>query len=344
MLTHWNRNVSAESPNSISNVTIADIRSAARRLNGVADHTPLLESPDLSRWLGGRVLFKAEGLQSVGSFKIRGAHNMISQLPPDVRARGVVAFSSGNHAQAVAAVAAHFKIPAVIVMPKDAPAAKIEGTRARGADIVLYDRFTEDRESIGRRLAHERGATLVPPFDDPRIIAGQGTVGLEIATDCEQRGIVPDLVLVPCSGGGLVAGIATAVKAFWPDVAIIACEPERYDDTAQSLAAGRLVANTPTTPSICDALMVNTPGTFTFAINRVLLSGAVAVSDSWVMTAMKTAKTELNLITEPGGAIGLAALLSQAVPLDGRTAVVVLSGSNVDRRLFDEALTDVDPT
>jgi threonine dehydratase len=344
MSMRWSRNVSAESPNSISIVTVADIRGAARRLDGVADHTPLLESSALSRRLGGRVLFKAECLQSVGSFKIRGAHNMISQLPPDVHGHGVVAFSSGNHAQAVAAVAAHFKIPAAIVMPKDAPIAKIEGTRARGAEIVLYDRLTEDREAIGRRLAEERGATLVPPFDDPRIIAGQGTVGLEIAFDCEKLGVVPNLVLVPCSGGGLVAGIATAVKAFWPDIAVIACEPERYDDTARSLATGHLVANTTTTPSICDALMVNTPGKFTFAINRMLLSGAVAVSDSWVMAAMKTAKTELNLITEPGGAIGLAALLSHRVTLDGRTAVVVLSGSNVDRRLFDEALIAADPT
>ena len=336
--------MSAESPSPVSIVTVADIRSAALRLNGIADHTPLLESPGLSRRLGGRVLFKAEGLQSVGSFKIRGAHNMISQLPPDVRARGVVAFSSGNHAQAVAAVAAYFKIPAVIVMPTDAPAAKIEGTRARGAEIVLYDRLTEDREAIGRQLGTERGATLVPPFDDPRIIAGQGTVGLEIASDCEQRGIVPNLVLVPCSGGGLVAGVATAVKIFWPDIAVIACEPERYDDTARSLAADRLIANTATTPSICDALMVNTPGQFTFAINRMLLSEAVAVSDAWVMAAMKTAKIELNLMTEPGGAIGLAALLSHKVTLDGRTAVVVLSGSNVDRRLFDEALAAADPT
>jgi len=290
------------------------------------------------------VLFKAEGLQSVGSFKIRGAYNMISQLPSKARAHGVVAFSSGNHAQAVAAVAAHFKIPAVIVMPRDAPAAKIEGTRARGAEIVLYDRLNEDREAIGRHLAEQRGATLVPPFDDPRIIAGQGTVGIEIVADCTQRGIVPDLILVPCSGGGLVAGIATAVKTHWLKVAVVACEPERYDDTARSLAAGNPVANDVTAPSICDALMVHTPGKITFAINRLLLSGAVAVSDSWVMTAMKTAKVELNLVTEPSGAIGLAALMSRGVALDGRTAVVVLSGSNVDRRFFDEALTAVDPT
>lgn len=334
--------MNAESPD--SSVTLADIQSAARRLKGIADHTPLVESPTLSRQLGGRALFKAEGLQSVGSFKIRGAHNMIGQLPPEVRARGVVAFSSGNHAQAVAAVAAYFKIPAVIVMPKDAPAAKIEGTRARGADIVLYDRHTEDRESIGRRLAEQRGATLVPPFDDPRIIAGQGTVGLEIASDCERLGIVPDFILVPCSGGGLVAGIATAVKASWPSTAVIACEPDHYDDTARSLASGRRLANDTATSSICDALMVNTPGKFTFAINRLLLERAVAVSDAWVLAAIKTAKTELNLITEPGGAIGLAALLSHKVRLDGRTAIVVLSGSNVDRRLFDEALTAADPT
>ena len=336
--------MSAASPDPASLVTLANIRSAAQRLIGIADHTPLLESSALSQRLGGRVLFKAEGLQSVGSFKIRGAHNMISQLPPEVRAHGVVAFSSGNHAQAVAAVAAHFKIPAVIVMPQDAPTAKIQGTRARGAEIVLYDRLNEDREAIGRRLADERDATLVPPFDDPRIIAGQGTVGTEIVTDCQQRDIVPDLILVPCSGGGLVAGIATAIKTFWPNSAVIACEPERYDDTVRSLAAGRRVANNASAPSICDALMVNTPGNITFAINRALLSGAIAVSDSWVTAAMKTAKIELDLIVEPGGAIGLAALLSREMRLDGRTAVVVLSGSNVDQRLFDEALKAVDPT
>ena len=325
-------------------VTLADIEAAAERLREIATRTPLLESAALSRRLGGRVLVKAEGLQPVGSFKIRGAYNLICQLPGAVRERGVVAFSSGNHAQAVAAVAAMFRIPCTIVMPKDAPTLKIEGTRSRGATIVFYNRLRDDRESIGRRLADERGATLVPPFDDPNIIAGQGTVGLEIVEDCKRRDVFADLVLAPCSGGGLVAGVATAVKAHWPATEVVACEPEHYDDTARSLAAGRRVANDTTAPSICDALMANTPGRITFAINRALLSGAVAVSDRWVLAAMKTAMAEMELIAEPSGAVGLAALLSGAITLNGRTAVVVLSGSNVEERLLAGALAAPDPT
>jgi threonine dehydratase len=326
-----------------NSVTLADIEAAAQRVHGIAVHTPLVESTALSERLGGRVLIKAEGLQPVGSFKIRGAYNLISQLPEAVRQRGVVAFSSGNHAQAVAAVAAMFGVPCTIVMPKDAPSAKVEGTRAHGATIVFYDRRRDDREAIGRRLADERGAALVPPFDDPRIIAGQGTAGLEIVEDCQRLGATPDLVLVPCSGGGLVAGVATAVKAHWPMTEIFACEPESYDDTARALAAGYRVANETTPPSICDALLVNTPGAITFAINRVLLAGAVAVSDVWVMAAMKAAKVELDLVAEPSGAIGLAALLSGKIRLEGQTAVVVLSGANVEADLLASALATSEP-
>lgn len=324
-------------------VTLDDIEAAAVRLAAVAVHTPLLESKALSARLRGRVLFKAEGLQEVGSFKIRGAYNLISQLPEPIRKRGVVAFSSGNHAQAVAAVAARFGIPATIVMPSDAPATKIEGTRMRGATVLFYDRAHEDREAIGRRIADESGATLVPPFDDSRIIAGQGTAGLEIIRDCQRLGIAPDAVLVPCSGGGLVAGIAVAVKTHWPRTEVIACEPEHYDDTARSLAASRRVANDPAPPSICDALLVNAPGAITFAINRALLSCAVAVSDRWVLTAMKAARTALELTVEPGGAIALAALLCGRVPLNGRTAVAVLSGANVDKAVLARALSAPDP-
>lgn len=329
--------MNAVSPEAIS-PTIDDIVAASSRLTGIAARTPLLELNALSRHFNGRVLFKAEGLQPVGSFKIRGALNMISQLSPDVRRRGVVAFSSGNHAQAVAAVAAHFSIPATIVMPADAPTAKIEGTRSRGAEVVLYDRVREDREAIAADLASKRGATIVPPFDHPHIVAGQGTVGLEIVADCRDRNIVPDLILVPCSGGGLVAGIAIAAKHHWPRVTVIACEPERYDDTMRSLATGERVANAPSPPSLCDALMVNTPGKLTFTINRKLGTRAVAIDDAAVLAAMKAAKNDLDLVVEPGGAIGLAALLSGKVTLDGRTAVVVLSGSNVDQAILAQAL------
>jgi threonine dehydratase len=326
-----------------ASVTLADIEAAAKRVHGIAIHTPLVESAALSKRLGGRVLIKAEGLQPVGSFKIRGAYNLISQLPEVVRRRGVVAFSSGNHAQAVAAVAAMFDVPCTIVMPKDAPSAKIEGTRVRGATIVFYDRLRDDREAIGRQLADERGATQVPPFDDPRIIAGQGTAGLEIVEDCLRLGATPDFVLVPCSGGGLVAGIATAVKAHWPMIQVFACEPEHYDDTARSLATGHHIANQTTLPSICDALLVNMPGTITFAINRVLLAGAVAVPDTWVLAAMRAAKVELNLVAEPSGAIGLAALLAGKIQLAGQTAVVVLSGANVEADLLAKSLATTEP-
>jgi threonine dehydratase len=337
--------VSARRPEDKSDlaVTPADVAGAAERLRGVAIHSPLVESETLSRRAGGRVLVKAEGLQSVGSFKIRGAYNLISQIPDATRGRGVVAFSSGNHAQAVAAVAARFDVPATIVMPHDAPKAKIEGTRSRGATIVFYDRVHDDREAIGRRLADESGATLVPPFDHPHIVAGQGTVGLEIADDCERLRLVPDLVLAPCSGGGLIAGIATSIKARWPDTTVIACEPEHYDDMARSLAAGRRVGNTDAPASICDALLANTPGALTFAINRALRTQAVAVPEHWVLTAMKAAMTDLKLVTEPSGAIALAAVLAGLIRLDGRTAIAVLSGANADERLLAEALAAPEP-
>jgi threonine dehydratase len=332
--------VNADRPDDSSDFTVtpADIATAAERLQGVAIHSPLVESEALSGRAGGRVLVKAEGLQSVGSFKIRGAYNLISQIPEAARRRGVVAFSSGNHAQAVAAVAARFGIPATIVMPHDAPKAKVEGTRSRGATIVFYDRAHDDREAIGRRLADESGATLVPPFDHPHIVAGQGTVGLEIADDCARLGLTPDLVLAPCSGGGLIAGIAISIKARWPDTAVIACEPAHYDDLARSLAAGRRVANADAPASICDALLASTPGALTFAINRALKTQAIAVPECWVLTAMKAAMTDLKLVAEPSGAIALAAVLSGIVRLDGRTAVVVLSGANADERLLTEAL------
>lgn len=326
-----------------ASVTLEDIEAAATRIAGAVRHTPLLESATLSRRIGGRLLVKAESLQAVGSFKIRGALNLISQLSPEQRKRGVVAFSSGNHAQAVAAVAARFGIPCAIVMPKDAPAAKIEGTRSHGAEIVPYDREREDREAITREIAERRKAAIVPPFDDPRVIAGQGTVGLEIAEDCRRARIVPDVVLVPCSGGGLVAGIATALAARSPSTQIYAVEPAGFDDTARSLAAGRRVANTAGPGSLCDALMVNKPGKITFAINRRRLAGVVTVTDDEVTSAMKTAFSELRLVAEPSGAAGLAAALGRKLDLKGKTVVVVLSGGNIDAALFARILSGASP-
>jgi len=317
---------------------IADIEAAADRLRPHAVRTPLLDCPALSALTGGRVLVKAEMLQRTGSFKFRGACNMIGQLDTAARAGGVVAYSSGNHAQAVAAVAAMRSIAAAIVMPADAPRLKIEATRGYGAEVVLYDRYRESREEIAAGLLRERGATLVPPFEDPRIIAGQGTVGLEIADDLRERGLAPDAVLVPCSGGGLIAGIATAIRARFPDAALHAVEPEGFDDTARSLAAGRRETNAPEARSICDALLAPSPGPLTFSINRRLLAGGIAVSDAAALRAMAFAFRHLKLVMEPGGAVALAALLEAPERWRGRTVVAVGSGGNVDAATFRDAL------
>ena len=317
---------------------IADIEDAARRLHGLAVRTPLLDCPALSALTGGRVLVKAEMLQRTGSFKFRGASNMIGRLDDAARAGGVVAYSSGNHAQAVTAVAQMHGIAASIVMPSDAPRLKIEATRGYGAEVVLYDRYRESREDIAARLVRERGATLVPPFEHPHIIAGQGTVGLEIAEEMGARGLVPDAVLVPCSGGGLIAGTATAIRDRFPDAAVHAIEPEGFDDTARSLAAGRRETNAPDARSICDALLVASPGPLTFSINRRLLAGGITVSDAAVLRAMAFAFRHLKLVTEPGGAVALAALLDAPQRWRDRTVVAVGSGGNVDAATFRDAL------
>ncbi|MEX2455313.1 MAG: threonine/serine dehydratase [Rhodospirillaceae bacterium] len=320
--------------------TIADVRAAALRLDGIALRTPLLESEAINTRAGGRVLLKCEMFQPMGAFKIRGAWNRIVRIPLDERARGVVAYSSGNHAQAVALAARTLGMPATVVMPSDAPGVKIDRTRGYGAEIVLYDRETEDREALAARIVARTGATVVPPYDHPDIVAGQGTVGLELAAQCAERGIVPDIVAVPCGGGGLVAGCAIALRDAWPDVAVYAAEPVGFDDTARSLAAGMRVANAPGAASICDALLVPTPGALTFEINRRLLSGGLVVSDDEVRSAMKAAWSDARLVVEPGGATGLAALLERRVDLRGRTACVVLSGGNAGADLFAAAISE----
>jgi len=320
---------------------IADIEDAARALRGVAVRTPLLDCPALSARIGGRVLIKAEMLQRTGSFKFRGAYNHISRLDPAGRGGGVVAYSSGNHAQAVAAVAAMLGIPAVIVMPSDAPRLKIAATRGHGAEIVLYDRYRESREDIAAGIVRERGAALVPPFEDRLIIAGQGTAGLEIAEDLRGRGTAPDAVLVPCSGGGLVAGIATAIRDRFPEAAVHAVEPAGFDDTTRSLASGRRESNAPDARSICDALLAPSPGSLTFSINRRLLAGGIAVPDASALRAMGVAFRDLKLVVEPGGAVALAALLEAPERWRGRTVVVVCSGGNVDAATFRDALATV---
>jgi threonine dehydratase len=313
--------------------TIDDVRAAARRIGGLARRTPLLESPRLNDKFGARLLFKPEVLQRTGSFKFRGAYNKIASLTEEERARGVVAFSSGNHAQGVAAAAQLFGVRAVIVMPADAPAIKADNVRAMGAEIVPYDRYSDDREVVARPYV-EKGMALVKPFDDPLIVAGQGTVGLEIAEDAGAMGIRVDAVVTPCGGGGLMAGIATAIKALSPETEMWGAEPEDFDDTRRSLAAGSRVGADPAGTSICDALMSPMPGELTFAINRKLAAGIVAVPETSVAAAMRDAAAHLKLIVEPGGAAGFAALSSGEIELAGRTIAVVLSGGNVDMDLF----------
>jgi threonine dehydratase len=315
-----------------------DIVDAAERLRGIAVRTPLLDCPVALTGGLGRVLIKAEVLQHTGSFKFRGAYNFISQLDNDIRSRGIVAFSSGNHAQAVAAVSKMFDTRATIVMPADAPRLKIEATRDYGANVVLYDRRSESREDIAAALVNDLGATLVPPYDHRMTIAGQGTVGLEIMEDLAPRNLNPDIVLVPCSGGGLVAGSATAIKHGAPDAAIYAVEPEGYDDTTRSLRSSQLEQVDGLTPSICDALLVQKPGDITFSINRQLLAGGLVVTDAMARTAMAAAFRHLKLVVEPGGAVALAAVLNNLIEMTDKTIIVVCSGGNVDPDTFTKAL------
>lgn len=319
--------------------TAADVEDAAAALKGVAVRTLLLRSDALDDATGGRIFVKPEMLQRTGSFKFRGAYNRISRLTTAERGGGVVAFSSGNHAQGVALAAKLAGVPAVIVMPSDAPRLKQERTKGHGAEIVLYDRATEDRDAIARRIASERGAVVVPPFDDFHVIAGQGTVGLEIAEDLNALSLLPDIVTMPASGGGLAAGISLAVKARYPRARIITAEPELFDDHARSFRSGKREKNERITGSICDALLMADPGRLTFEITRPLSGEGVAASDEDVLAAMAFAFRELKLVVEPGGAVGLAALLKGNIDARGKVAVVVLSGGNADPDIFARAIT-----
>jgi len=322
----------------------ADILDAAARLKSVAIETPILRSDALDASLGGRVFLKAEVLQRTGSFKFRGAYNRISRLTPKERRAGVVAYSSGNHAQGVAGAAALVGASAVIVMPRDAPSLKIANTRALGAEVVLYDRASQSREAIAGEICAQRGAILVPPFEDPFVIAGQGTAGLEIAEQLEGLGVRPDLLLCPTSGGGLMAGVALAMKTRLPQTALYAVEPKEFDDYGRSLVLGRRVANPFASGSLCDALLTQQPGEITFALNQPRLSGAFAVTDDEALTAVAYAFRVLKIVVEPGGAVALAALLSGQVKLEGRTAVVVASGGNVDPDVFVKAISSTRPS
>ncbi len=307
-----------------------DVVAAGQRLEGRARRTPLLGGTALDAALGQRVFLKLETLQHTGSFKFRGAFNRLVQLDAAQRGAGVVAFSSGNHAQGVAAAARLLGIHATIVMPSDAPRSKLARTRALGAEVVEYDRLNESREEIAAAIATRSGAVLVPSFDDPDIIAGQGTVGLEIATQCAAAGVAPDDVLVCCSGGGLVAGVALAVRHHFPECRVWTVEPEGFDDHRRSLEAGERLRNAAGPQSICDALLAPIPGEITFEINRRLLAGGLVVTDQEVRAAVAFAARELKLVVEPGGAVALAALLAGKLKSGGRTSVAVLSGGNID--------------
>ena len=315
-------------------VSSADVDAAAGVLASFAVRTPLLSPPVLCDRVGAKVFLKPEVLQRTGSFKFRGAFNKLSSIPMKARGGGVVAFSSGNHAQGVAAAAQILNMRATIVMPADAPLSKRERTKAFGAEVVLYDRDREDREAIARDIAEKRGATLVPPYDDPKVIAGQGTVGREIAEDLTALGITPDIVVAPVSGGGLIAGVATAIKARFPQAMLMSAEPEAFDDHARSLRAGRREPHKASGRTICDALMASIPGEITFAINSRLLTKGVTASDAEVGAAVGFAFRELKLVVEPGGAVGLAALLAGQIDARGKTVVIVLSGGNVDADLY----------
>lgn len=316
------------------------IRAAAKRLEGRARRTPLLSSPFLDEIAGRRVLVKAECLQHTGSFKFRGGWAAVSALDPQMRARGVIAYSSGNHAQGVALAARMHDVPAVILMPSDAPAMKIANTRAYGAEVVTYDRATEDRDEIGDALALSRGLTLIRPFDDPQVIAGQGTVGLEIATQAAEMGVAEADLLVCCGGGGLTSGIALACEADAPGLRVRPVEPEGFDDVARSLAAGAIRRNDRPSGSLCDAILTLAPGPITFPLLHRLCGPGLTVSDDQAMRAVALALLRLKLVVEPGGAVALAAALFRARQIEGDTVIVVATGGNADPEILVRALTE----
>ena len=320
-----------------SPITADDVRAAAERLAGHALRTPLLENDTLNERAGGRVLLKAEILQRGGSFKLRGAYNLISQLSPEVRARGVVAWSSGNHATGVAIAAKAFGCPAVIVMPSDAPAVKADNVRALGAEIITYDRYKDDREAIGTAIGEERGMTLVPSYDHPHIMAGQGTVALEAV---EQAGVAIDRFVVCCGGGGLTAGCATILEDVSPNTEVWIAEPEEFDEGWASIRAGERLSADVSKKTIFDAIATPALGRLTFPVLQRRVTGGATITEADGRSAMAFAFRRLKLVLEPGGAAALAAVLAGKVPTEGATTVVTLSGGNVDPAFFASILRD----
>lgn len=320
------------------------IDAAADRLRGHVRRTPLLSSPFLDDLAGRRVWVKPECLQHTGSFKFRGGWSAISALTPELRAKGVLAFSSGNHAQGVAYAARAHQTPAVIVMPSDAPKLKIDNTRALGAEVILYDRGRESREEIGDRLSRDRGLTLIKPFDEPQVIAGQGTTGLEIAQQAQEMGIETADVLVCCGGGGLTAGISLALEARAPGLRARPVEPEGYDDTARSLISGKQEVNATEAGGLCDAILTPSPGDLTFPIIKRLCGPGIVVREDQALDAMAQAFLRLKLVAEPGGAVALAAALYKSDEINGDDVIVTISGGNVDDAVFARALARLRPS
>ncbi len=318
---------------------ISMIEAARQRIGSEAVRTPLLSSPFLDEIAGRRILVKAECLQRTGSFKFRGGWSAVSGIAEDVRQRGVIAFSSGNHAQGVALAAALHGVPAVIIMPQDAPKIKIDNTKAYGAEVVLFDRSKDDRDAIGAKLSQERGLTLIKPFDEPLVIAGQGTVGLEIAEQGRELGIDQAEVLVPCGGGGLTSGIALALEARAPRYTVRTCEPEKFDDVARSLASGRIERNDALSGSVCDAIITPQPGNITFPIMASHCGTGIAVTEEEALRAMVLAFLRLKVVVEPGGAVALAAALFHGAALQAQTVIAVASGGNVDPEVMASALS-----
>lgn len=319
----------------MTDITMID--AARARIGDRVRRTPLLSSPFLDDIAGRRLLVKPECLQHTGSFKYRGALSAITALGPAAQA-GVLAYSSGNHAQGVALAARENAIPATIIMPANAPALKIANTRALGAEVILYDRARENREDIGARLVADRGLALIRPYDDPQVIAGQGTTGLEIAEQAAAMDIDRAEVLVCCGGGGLTSGIALALAEHAPDMQVRPVEPAGFDDAARSLAAGRIVANAHKTGSICDAILTPAPGDITFPIMARLCGPGIAITDDDALHAMALAFVRLKLVAEPGGAAALAAALFHGTALTEDTVIVTISGGNVDPQMFTQAL------
>ena len=314
------------------------IRAAADRIKGHARRTPILTSPFLDDIAGRRVFLKAECLQHTGSFKFRGGWSAVSSLTDNALKTGVIAFSSGNHAQGVALAAREHGAPAVIVMPANAPTVKIENTRALGAEVVLYDRATEDRDEIGARLSAERGLTLIKPFDEPEVIAGQGTTGLEIAEDMNALGVTNADVMVCCGGGGLTSGIALALAADAPGLRVRPAEPEEFDDVTRSLASGKIERNSRMDGSLCDAIITPQPGDLTFPIMQAHCGPGVVVSEDECMRAVALAFERLRIVVEPGGAAALAAALFHPDAFTGDAVIAVATGGNVDAAVFAQAL------